>query len=62
MEACAQIRRGVESSRICEAPSKMLYLGGGGGGINSTAASHAFVTDTWFMQANGKVLGAHHPV
>lgn len=36
----------------------MLYLGGGdgGGGINSTAASHAFVTDTWFMQANGKVL------
>lgn len=43
----------------------MLYLGGGGGGgggINSTAARHAFVTDTWFMQANGKVLGAHHPV
>lgn len=36
----------------------MLYLGGGGGGgINSTAASHAFVTDTWFMQTNGKVLG-----
>lgn len=60
MEACAQIRRGVGSSRICEAPSKMLYLGGGG--INSTAASHAFVTDTWLMQANGKVLGAHHPV
>lgn len=41
--------------RICEAPSMMLYLGGGG--INSTAASHAFVTDTWFMQTNGKVLG-----